>query len=173
VAIPVLLACFLLARNRLESFEDDAHLWKDAAAKLSSPILLGSDRIFYNRGRAYLKEKRYSEAQMDFSRTIDLSPSVYQSYYNRAIALYAQNKYRQALADLDHALSINPKDAAISLLRGMVFENSGCNSAALDAYRESSELGNQIAKLKVKHWTGDKDIAKHPQSASNAVQCTK
>jgi tetratricopeptide (TPR) repeat protein len=170
-AIPLLIACFLLARDRLESFQDEAHLWKDAAAKLSSPTLLGSDRIFYNRGRAYLQEKRYIEAQADFSRTIELSPQVYQAYYNRALAFYAQEKYPQALADLDHALLMSPKNAAIPFVRGLIFEYSGCSAAALGAYTASSEMGNQVAKLKVQRWTQRKDFGEYRRPIANAVQC--
>ena len=109
VAIPVLVVFFLLARDRLISLSTEANVWKDAAAKLESPTLVGSDRIFYNRGLAYMREKRYEDAIGDFSRTVQLNPKVAQAYYNRALAYYALEKYPEAMLCLLYT-SPSPRD---------------------------------------------------------------
>lgn len=148
-AIPVFVVCFLLARDRLTSFATEASVWKDAASKLESPSLIGSDRIYYNRGRAYLQEKRYVEAIDDFSRTIQMSPKVYQAYYNRALASYSLKQSAAALQDLDRAASLNQKDNSIQYVRGLVLEQNGCADAAVAAYSASLALGNKMAQLKL------------------------
>lgn len=147
--IPVFFVGFLLARDRLASFETEAIVWKDAAIKLDSPSLIGSDRIFYNRGRAYLQEKSYVEAIDDFSRTIQMSPKVYQAHYNRALAFYALKQNAAALQDLDRAASLNQKDHSIQYVRGLVLEQNGCFYAAAIAYSKSLSLGNKVAQSKL------------------------
>lgn len=148
-ALPVLVVFFLLARDRLTSLSTEANVWKDAAAKLESPTLVGSDRIFYNRGLAYIREKRYEDAIDDFSRTIQLNPKVAQAYYNRALAYYTLEKYPAAMADLNQALALNGKDGSALYVRGLIFERSGCVVQAKQAFAASMAFGNQVAKLKL------------------------
>lgn len=148
-AVPLLVICFMLARDRLTSLSTEANVWKDAAAKLASPNLMGSDRIFYNRGMAYLREKKYEEAAADFSHTIQLNPKVAQAYYNRALAYYALEQYTDAMTDLDRALSLNAKDASAYYVRGLILERRVCIEAARQAFAASMRLGNQVAKLKL------------------------
>jgi tetratricopeptide (TPR) repeat protein len=149
IAIPVFVVFFLLARDRLISLSTEANVWKDAAAKLESPNLVGSDRIFYNRGLAYMREKRYEDAISDFSRTIQLNPKVAQAYYNRALAYYALEKYPEAMDDLNQTLALNAKDGSAQYVRGLIFERRACTGQAKQAFAASMALGNQVAKLKL------------------------
>lgn len=148
-AAPAFVVCFLLARDRLTSLVSESSVWKDAASKLESPTLIGSDRIFYNRGRAYLGEKKYSDAVEDFSRTIQISPRVSQAYYNRALAFYFLKQDANALRDLDSAVFLSPKDNTIQYVRGLVFERNGCLNEASSAYAASLVLGSRTAQLKL------------------------
>lgn len=148
-AVPLLVIFFMLARDRLTSLSTEANVWKDAAAKLGSPNLMGSDRIFYNRGLAYLREKKYEDAAADFSHTIQLNPKVAQAYYNRALAYYASDQYTDAMTDLDRALALNAKNASAYYVRGLILERRVCIAAARQAFAASMRLGNQVAKLKL------------------------
>lgn len=169
-AIPVFAIFFLLARERLTSLATEASVWKDAASKLVSPSLIGSDRIFYNRGRAYLQEKKYAEAIDDFSHTIQQSPRVSQAYYNRALAYYSLEKYPEAMADLNHALLLNENNAYIQYLRGLVFERRGCVTTAKRAFTASMVLGDQMAKMKLNDLAkNNPDARKQDQSLDDAA----
>ena len=169
VAIPVLVVFFLLARDRLISLSTEANVWKDAAAKLESPTLVGSDRIFYNRGLAYMREKRYEDAIGDFSRTVQLNPKVAQAYYNRALAYYALEKYPEAMLDLNQAVSLNAKDGSAQYVRGLIFERRACVEQAKQAFTASMALGNQVAKLKLEGMAKNDGAKKDgKQSGSNA-----
>jgi hypothetical protein len=169
IAMPVLVVCFFLARERLTSLATEANVWKDAANKLESPSLIGSDRIFYNRGRAYLQEKKYTEAIEDFSRTIRMNPKVSQAYYNRALAFYALKYDAEAIQDLDSTALLNQKDSSIQYVRGLVFERNGCTKAASAAYASSLLLGNRGAQVKL-----DSLLQKLPEkriSQSDSLKC--
>jgi tetratricopeptide (TPR) repeat protein len=159
----------LLAHDRLISLATEASVWKDAAAKLASPTLIGSDRIFYNRGRAYLQEKKYPEAIEDFSRTIQMSPKVSQAYYNRALASYALKNDTDALRDLDSAVWLNQKDSSIQYARGLVLERNDCADAASVAYAASLALGNRIAQLKLDSLA--KESSKKQSHLSTGMKC--
>lgn len=149
MATPLFVVFFLLARDRLISLSTEAHVWKDVAAKLESPNLIGSDRIFYNRGLAYIREKKYEEAIVDFSHAIQLNPKVTQAYYSRALAYYALGQHTKAMADLDRALLLNSKDSSAQYVRGLIFEHRACVIAAKQAFSASEAMGNPVAKLKL------------------------
>lgn len=170
-AIPILVIFFFLARDRLTSLSSESHVWKDAAAKLESPTLVGSDRIFYNRGLAYMREKKYEDAIADFSRTVQLSPKVAQAYYNRALSYYALEKYSEAMADLDHAVSLNARNASAHYVRGLIFERQGCIAAARQAFATSMELGNRVAKLKLEDIEKNKAALVSNRQISAASAC--
>ncbi|MBF8176271.1 tetratricopeptide repeat protein [Herminiimonas contaminans] len=148
-ATPLLIICFLLARDRLHSFSDESALWKDAAQKLTSTELVGSDRIFYNRGNAYLAEKKYAEAIADYSLMIQRNPTFPYAYYNRGLAYSFLKQNKEALADVDYSLSLDPNNAAAMYARGFILEEQGCFEQARNAYATSLALGNRIAKLKL------------------------
>jgi hypothetical protein len=148
-AIPVFVVFFMLAMDRLTSLSSESNVWKDAAAKLASPTLVGSDRIFYNRGLAYMREKKYEDAVADFSRTLQLNPTVAQAYHIRARAYHALDKDTEALSDLDQALLFNPADASAYYVRGLILESRACITAARQAFVASFAAGNQFAKLKL------------------------
>jgi tetratricopeptide (TPR) repeat protein len=170
-AIPLFVVFFLLARDRLTSLSTEANVWKDAAAKLESPTLVGSDRIFYNRGLAYMREKKYEDAVADFSRTIQLSPKVTQAYYNRALAYYALEKYSESMSDLDHAVSLNTKDSSVQYVRGLIFERRGCRAAAEQAFAASMAMGSRIAKLKLENMEKNKVAQRQGKQAFSASAC--
>lgn len=149
VALPLLGVCFLLARERLSSFSTEATLWKDAAQKLSSPLLVGSDRIFYNRGRIYLQEKRYKEAANDFSQTLTQNPKVAAAYYNRAIAYYSLKQYPEAISDINSAGALDRTSFSVPYVRGLILESAGCIDAAISSYKQSEALGGKMAKMKL------------------------
>lgn len=148
-AIPLFVVFFMLARDRLTSLSTEANVWKDAAAKLESPTLVGSDRIFYNRGLAYMRAKQYDDAIADFSRTVQLNPKVAQAYYNRALAYYALEQYAEAMVDLELSLSLNAKDGSAHYVRGLILEHRGCAVEAKQAFAASMAMGNHVAKLKL------------------------
>lgn len=148
-ATPLLIICFLLARDRLHSFVDESALWKDAAQKLTSTELVGSDRIFYNRGNAYLAEKKYAEAIADYSLMIQRNPTFPYAYYNRSLAYLSLKQNKEALADVDSSLSLEPNNAATMYTRGFILEGQECFEQARNAYATSLALGNLVAKLKL------------------------
>lgn len=150
VSVPIFLAYFLLAQERLASMENEGLVWKDAAAKLDSRLTPGSGRILYNRGRQYLKEKKFKEAIADFSHAIAQNPKAYYAFYHRGTAHYALSDFVHARVDLDRALRLNKDFAPIHYSLGLLFEKIGCRENARLAYYESLRLGMPFATIAIK-----------------------
>lgn len=171
IVVPVFVIFLLLGRERLVSISTEANVWKDAASKLISPTYIGSDRIFYNRGRAYLQEKKYEEAIADFSLAIQQNSQVSQAYYNRALALYGLKQYSEALLDLDQAFLLNPKGGYIQYARGVLFESLGCVGSAASAYSASSLLGEKMAQLKLENLTSKNLVPVGKKQSVSTSEC--
>jgi hypothetical protein len=148
-SVPLLLVWFGLARERLEVFAAESAVWKDAGAKLTSRSLIGADRILYNRGLLYLKDKHFNEAITDFSRVIAENPTAYKAYYHRGVAYYSLDDFVKAQVDFDLASRMNSKDGAIQFARGLLFERRGCLAQAKQAYTTSLRLGFATAQLRL------------------------
>lgn len=149
VSAPIFILFIVLARDRLSSMASESVVWKDAAAKLKSDQLPGSDRIFYNRGSAYLREKKFNNAVDDFSRALRQSPNIFQIYYQRGRAYYGLGEMANAASDFDHALTLNDRYAAAYYARGMIYERNSCFAQANKYYVRSKNLGLMMAKLKI------------------------
>ncbi|HEX2605274.1 MAG TPA: tetratricopeptide repeat protein, partial [Oxalicibacterium sp.] len=149
-SIPLLCIFFLLARERLSTFENDATLWKDAAQKLGSASWIGSERIFYNRGNALFAEKMYSDAIEDYSRAIKQNPNFAEAYYNRALAYYASGKRSAAEDDINRVLKLDDRSGAAYYTKGFLLQQRGCVDDARKVFEKSAEIGNLAAKMKLK-----------------------
>lgn len=64
-------------------------------------------KLYNNRGTAYIEKKEYVFAILDFTRAIDLMPSLATLYENRAKAYFKIDMYEEALQDTDTALGID------------------------------------------------------------------
>jgi tetratricopeptide (TPR) repeat protein len=172
VGVPVLIGFSILAHERLESLVTEAAAWKDAGAKISPEVILTADRIFYNRGIEYFKEKNYTEAISDFNNAILGSPESFHYYYQRGVAYYSIQDFIKAQADFNYAFELNRQYGPTQYALGMMYERRGCIVEARRAYTASLHLGVPIAALKLsgleknaEHKSGEK-----PSLAQNSCQ---
>jgi len=149
LSIPIIVIFFFLARERLSSLESEGTVWQDAAAKLTSQTIVGSGRIFYNRSRFFMREKRYQEAISDLTKTISQNPSAYYAYYLRGTAYYFLSELTEAEADYDQSYKLNSTYGPAYFGKGLIFERMGCIEEAASAYKESLRLGVIVASLKL------------------------
>ncbi|WP_157889178.1 tetratricopeptide repeat protein [Herminiimonas arsenitoxidans] len=165
--IAILFVFGLLARDRLLSLVDDGTAWKDAAAKLQSETVSGSGRIFYNRGRQYLREENLEAAISDFSNTIVENPDAYYAYYHRGTAYSSLLKFEAAQIDFDKALAINDEYGPIHYAKGLLYERIGCPAEAKNSYSNSLRLGVAIAQLRLDVITQKGSLGKSSQESND------
>lgn len=154
----------LLAHERLESLESELSAWNDAAAKIESTEVPGAARIFFMRGRNYMKEKQFDQAIADFTISEQQHPSASEIFYHRGLAYFGLKKFETALEDFDRAVKLNRTYGAAHYARGAALEALGCLDAAYAAVEQSEELDFKIASMKLKYL--EKNLADRVNSMS-------
>ena len=79
---------------------------------------------YFNRAMNYAKTKNYKQAMEDYTRVIELNPSIPEAYYNRGLAYYNLKNYNKAIPDFTKYIQMKPND-------GDGYRNCGRNYAKL------------------------------------------
>tara|TARA_B100000579_G_scaffold108692_1_gene86624 strand:- start:225 stop:941 length:717 start_codon:yes stop_codon:yes gene_type:complete len=78
---------------------------------VSQPVQANDALFYFRRGIEKFNARDFSEAISDYSRAIEINPTIGDIYYNRAIAKYHLKDYSGAISDYSKAIEINPIDA--------------------------------------------------------------
>jgi hypothetical protein len=140
----IILVLFGLSWERLTTFSHPFLLWNDAIRLLDGrDDLMGTDRIYYNRGLAFWRAKHYVEALDDFDRTIKINPAHVAARSNRGFVYLDQQKYPEALWEFNQATKLNPIYGRAFLGRGFAYEALHNQQAAIMDFRVSCILENK------------------------------
>ncbi len=89
------------AKVRLEASQ---RLWENWFSQMGAQprerLILGS---------AYIEQRRFSEAEEEFSHLIQHYPNFAEAYNKRATVYYLQAKYEWALTDCQQVIELNPR----------------------------------------------------------------
>lgn len=146
VVVPTL---FIASNNRLHSMENEYALWSDAAQKLSSPDLLGAERIYYNRGLQRAKQNMRDTALDDMNHVITRIPNSYIGYLGRAYVYQQSQDHEKAYRDLMLAQKTNPPPltrGSIEYEISITLRKLNRLEEANQALHEAARLGNGMAK---------------------------
>lgn len=148
-ALAVVGVCLVPAsRDRLVTFSDPLPLWDDAVSLVSAkPGVPGADRIYYNRGNAFLMRRQTKQAAEDYTKAIELNPKNQGAYSNRGYIHYLNGRYREAVDDYAKAVAIDPRSRRPYFGLGMGYRALGQEKLARDYWRESCDRGYQPACL--------------------------
>lgn len=133
--------------DRLKSMSTSLSVWNDAQAKLSSDLLPGAFRIYFNRGVRYSGQKKNDAALSDFATCERLNPEFSGCFSGKAGVLFRQNAYQPALTAISTALSLDPRNAGDWETKGKILEALGQNEASAEAYETADTLGGSIATI--------------------------
>lgn len=135
-----------LTWNRLESLSHPLLLWHDAVTLAQkNPQALGLERIYHNRGYAYLNLNMFDEAILDFDKVLASNPDFYFSYFSRGRAYYEQKEFPKALNDFNSFIVHNPDSAAGYLARGFTLEALNYYEEAHQSFQIGCILGDEKA----------------------------
>ena len=109
-------------------------------------------------GWAYLKTGDAEEAIRQFSRSVSLAPSSYDSYCGLGFSYMRTGRLREALDSFDKGTSGNNKDIECLLGKAGVLERLEEKEKAADVYRKvlSIDRDNETAKEKIAVSTREK-----------------
>lgn len=152
----VLVSAYLasLSIDRLKSFSTPMSLWTDAAAKLTSPGLPGSARIFFNRGTYEMASGQLDSAHEIFDALVRDAPNNYRGYLGRGQTHARLGRLELARADLEEAVRLKPMVNQFQFELGLVLEFSGHIEDARKAYETASRLGHAVAGLRLRKLEG-------------------
>lgn len=141
----VVLLLVPLAWSRLWIFADEYRLWDDAASLLQNEKIAGADRIFFNRGQALMKQRRWEEAVGDFERSAAISPQLAPIHQQLGEAYSHAGRYMEAVAQFDVAIGIKADDSYSYFAKGVALNRLGRKSEAREQFGLSCKLGNYAA----------------------------
>lgn len=124
-------------------------LWREFESErvinqaLAIPVKETDWLSYLGRGLAYYIQGENSQAIVEFSKAIKLTPKygLAYAYVNRGFAYYNQKEHKRALADFNKAISLNSKFAVAYLGRGLVYNALGDHKRARKEYQKVIDLG--------------------------------
>jgi tetratricopeptide (TPR) repeat protein len=102
---------------------------------------------YNNRGVAYMTQKNYASALVDFTRSIELVPSD-AAYNNRGSILFNQQKTQEAIADFTAGIELKPSAEGYSN-RGVAYQQDNQEELALADYARAIELNPKFGRAYV------------------------
>ena len=99
-----------------------------------------------HRGAIQLEQKRFSQAERDLSRALELNPQDAWVACNRGLARHELGRSGEALIDLSEALAMNPKSAYAYRSRAIVRHANGQFREADDDLTRAIELNPRFAE---------------------------
>lgn len=143
-----------LAEGDKASKKDD---YEDAIYYFSKYLEKNHDAdVFFRRGYANMKLKKYKQAISDFSSSIPVKSDMYELYFYRANCYYAIRDYKNSINDYSRAIDLAPQFAEFYYNRGYAYYKlkmlEDCMKdwqTAVEANQDySAELNPLISKIK-------------------------
>jgi tetratricopeptide (TPR) repeat protein len=101
------------------------------------------EKVYYERGIAYLHLGQYIKAINDLNEAIKINSNYANAYWNRAVAYMCLQKYNQALDDFSKAISLSPNDARIYNNRGIIYSQQEQYKEEIADFSKAIELDPQ------------------------------
>lgn len=125
LALSVALAFAWVSSDRLQTFSSTYALWDDAAKKLPDERVLGSARVYANRGGLRMERGDFGGAVDDFTRALRADPGYREALKGRAFAHMKRGDHSRALADATALIRLDPSRRDSYIARGHVYKDQG------------------------------------------------
>ena len=104
---------------------------------------------YFNYGKAYHNEGRFTEAIEAFRKALELKPIWADAYYYRGLAylkMDAYNMLENAINNFYYALTIDPFFAEAYFARGIIYLKKGSRDKAIEDFSQAIRLKPDYAK---------------------------
>ncbi|HEY9146431.1 MAG TPA: tetratricopeptide repeat protein [Thiobacillus sp.] len=128
--------------DRLESFSSGFALWNDAVRKLPDRAgVPGVERAYFNRANEYFAVRNVPAAIADYTRAIEINPSLSALYLNRAYAYWQSHDLLRAEKDVEASIRLDSTSAQAYYLSGLINRKNGINGKAVRDFEKACKLG--------------------------------
>jgi tetratricopeptide (TPR) repeat protein len=125
------------------------------------------------KGDEYSEKKKWSEAIVEYTKSIEISPKLIQAYSNRATAYTENGQYEKAIADCTKAIEMDPKSVIPYYNRSIAYlYNREYNKAILDC-EKIIELGLNSAWVYYHRGMGYYGLGDYSAAINNFVNAKK
>lgn len=114
-----------------------------ATAQIANPI---TARDFFERGNVYYGRGQYQQAIDDYTRAIQLSPSLSPAYYNRGLVYMQLGFFELAVTEFSTVIDLDPNLIDAHRLLGEAYFRLRYYSRALESYQLYLELAGSNAQ---------------------------
>ena len=107
---------------------------------------LGDGEFLFKRGNDYLSQHQYDHAISDYTRALDINPSMAEAYNNRGYAYGSKSQYDQAICDYTKALELK-LSAKIYDNRGYAYVIKAQYDRAISDFNNALEINPEYAQV--------------------------
>jgi tetratricopeptide (TPR) repeat protein len=135
--VAMLIGFSVLTCQRNKVWKDELTLWDDTINK--SPH---KARAYFNRGRNYFNQSKFTQAMSDFNKVIEMHTGGYDAsaHYDRGLIYDGQGNIAQALLDYNKTIEMVPDFADAYLNRSTIYANQGNFIPAISDLNKVIEL---------------------------------
>ena len=108
----------------------------------------GEAKQHYDKGVEYGQQGRFDDAIAEYTKAIELDPSLAEAYGNRGNAYRALGEVQRAIADYAEAIRLNPQDAGAYASRALAYTALGKDRSAERDIDKAVELGFDAGVLR-------------------------
>jgi tetratricopeptide (TPR) repeat protein len=124
-------------------------VWKDTLTVVSNAIDNGyyqNGLMYAARGKEYGSKGKIKEAILDFNKSLEINPKLYESYKYRGSLYGVTRQYEKSAADLSEYLKQYPNDAEQYFNRGLSLFNLNRNQEAIADFNKTLELNPDFSR---------------------------
>lgn len=126
-------------------------IWKDNISFMSDIIQKNPEvpylaRAYGSRANALRSIHQLNAALMDYTKAIEIAPSMTVSYLNRASLYMKMNHYAEAIDDLNSAIKLQPNNPIMYSKRGLAKYSIQDNSGALSDVNRAIKLDPHLSE---------------------------
>lgn len=100
----------------------------------------GHVSYYSDRGYKYLEDENYDLAIAEYTKAIDLDPTLASLYYNRGVAYGHKSNYDLAIADYSKSIELDPEYVDAFINRGIAYSSTGDYDQAFHDFNKAIEL---------------------------------
>ncbi len=97
---------------------------------------------WHAKGKAAYSQNQYEEAVKNYTKALEIEPTLQKTLFNRGLAYYRLNKWQEARADLKAAVSIKPQDHEAIFYIGLSDFGEGKFGEAAEQFDKAADIEN-------------------------------